>query len=134
MSYLGFFFRRVDPFGRDKIHVQISRLRSELISESQVAVDFDRGLNSRARNPVEFQFILLVENHPEGIPRAERDDDRWEATMGGIAGIIVTQFASLRAAQTISKLGRNWVTSARQEVPGRMRRIDNRTRCTFICF
>lgn len=76
-------------------------------------------------NPVESRFILPVEDHPEGIPRAERDD-RWEAAMGGIAGIIVTQFASLRAARTTPKLERNWVTSAGQEA-----RIDNRTRCTL---
>jgi hypothetical protein len=36
----------------------------------------------------------MVEDHPKGIRRVERDDDRWEAAMGGIAGIIVTQFAS----------------------------------------
>lgn len=75
--------------------------------------------NSGARNPVESQFILLVEDHPEGIPR---DDDRWEATMGGIAGIIVTQFASLRRGpnylQAREKLGHIGQAGS---APGRMR-------------
>lgn len=81
---------------RGETNVQISRLCkcNELIPKSQVAADFDRKLETV--NSVESHSVYPVEDHPEGIPRAERDGDRWEATMGGIAGIIVTQFASLR--------------------------------------
>lgn len=79
----------------------------------------------------------MVEDHPKGIRRVERDDDRWEAAMGGIAGIIVTQFASPTPrgpCAKFAKLGHR-LAHQRTESASMDAQIENRMHCTFMhCF
>jgi len=74
----------------------------------------------------------MVEDHPVDIPK--RDDDSWEAAMGGIAGIIVTQFASPTPRSPCSKfakLGHRWRTGG-QKTHRWMRKL--KIKCTAHLF
>lgn len=84
---------------RGDMYIYMSKCRStsQRINLRLVKADTNSGCARLNRvNPVGASVHPTVEDHPKGIRRVERDDDRWEAAMGGIAGIIVTQFASPR--------------------------------------